>query len=49
MNFWQGLTLVFIALKLTNYIDWGWFYILLPFIGWVIIASIYNTFEGGRI
>lgn len=24
------LTIVFIALKLTNYIDWSWWFVLLP-------------------
>jgi hypothetical protein len=30
MNFASLLTVLFIALKLTGYIDWNWFLVLLP-------------------
>lgn len=30
--FLWALTILFIALKLTNYIDWSWFIVLLPFL-----------------
>ena len=32
MSFALWLTLLFICLKLTNNIDWNWFFVLLPFI-----------------
>ena len=33
------LTLVFIVLKLTNYIDWEWVWVLSPlWLGWVIVT-----------
>lgn len=31
-KFLDHLTLLFIALKLTGYIDWSWFFVLLPMI-----------------
>ena len=31
MNFLKWLTLLFIYLKLTNQIDWSWFFVVLPF------------------
>lgn len=31
MNFSNGLTLLFIALKLTGHIAWSWFWVVLPF------------------
>jgi hypothetical protein len=30
MNFLTALTLVFITLKLTDYIDWNWLWVLSP-------------------
>lgn len=30
MNLFDGLLLLFVGLKLTGYIDWGWFWVLLP-------------------
>ena len=35
MNFLEGLTLLFIALKLCNVIDWSWLLVLLPEIVWI--------------
>jgi hypothetical protein len=32
------LTLLFIALKLTNYIDWSWWYVLMPL--WIIPVGV---------
>lgn len=32
LGFLETLCLIFITLKLTNYIDWGWFWILAPII-----------------
>jgi hypothetical protein len=31
MNFLAWLTILFIYLKLTNQIDWSWFFVVLPF------------------
>ncbi len=30
MNFLEGLALLFIALKLTNFVDWSWWVVLMP-------------------
>ena len=37
------LQISFIGLKLTNYIDWSWFYVLLPFIMLAIITITIAT------
>lgn len=37
LGFFGVLTLLFIALKLTGYIDWSWIYVLLPLIVSVIV------------
>ena len=35
------LTLVFIVLKLTHYIDWSWVWVLSPlWLGWVFVTTI---------
>lgn len=34
---YNGIQITLIALKLTNHIDWSWFYVLLPLILKVII------------
>lgn len=42
------LTLIFITLKLTNHIDWSWFWVLSPtliplmilIVGWVVVGII---------
>jgi len=40
-SFMEWLTLLFIALKLTHFIDWSWWLVLLPFYwpvaGWVVV------------
>jgi len=36
--FWNYLTLLFIALKLTNYIDWSWWLVLSPML--ILISFI---------
>ena len=36
INFIYGLILLFIGLKLTGHIDWGWLVILSPF--WVVLG-----------
>lgn len=38
INFFEALTLIFITLKLTGYIDWTWVWVLSPiWIGFVLI------------
>ena len=34
------LQVLFIALKILNKIDWGWFFVLLPIICWGVIVLI---------
>jgi hypothetical protein len=44
LGFFTSLTLLFIGLKLTNYVDWSWFMVLSPmiagFVLWAIIVTI---------
>ena len=41
IGFLGFLTLVFIVLKLTHYIDWSWVWVLSPlWLGWVFVTSI---------
>jgi hypothetical protein len=37
------LQILFIGLKLTNHIDWSWFYVLLPFILLAIVTTVLAT------
>ena len=39
INFLGGLTLLFIALKLTNYISWWWIWVLLPI--WILPVAVF--------
>jgi len=32
------LGVVFVVLKLTNYIDWSWWYVTLPFWGGIVLG-----------
>jgi hypothetical protein len=43
MLFLSWLSLMFIGLKLTGYIDWSWFLVFLPEIIQVIVAAIIKT------
>ena len=38
MSFLDVLTIVFVVLKLTNYIDWSWWWVLSPI--WIPLALI---------
>ena len=38
MNFTSVLTLIFITLKLTDYIDWSWWLVLSPMYITIILA-----------
>lgn len=52
MNFLPLLALLFIGLKLTNYIDWSWWFVMsplyVPVIAIVIIWSI-AFFAGAKL
>ena len=38
INFFEALTLIFVTLKLTGYIDWTWVWVLSPiWIGFVLV------------
>ena len=44
-SFLNLLTILLIGLKLTGYIDWPWFVVLLPmFFGWIILFSLLALF-----
>lgn len=34
------LGVVFVTLKLTGYINWSWWWVTLPFWGWIVLATI---------
>jgi heme/copper-type cytochrome/quinol oxidase subunit 2 len=38
--FLKLLTVLFIGLKLTGYIDWNWFWVLSPMIVFIIIVTV---------
>ena len=40
IGFFSLLTLIFITLKLLNYIDWSWWLVLLPAYGGLVILLI---------
>ena len=41
IGFLGMLTLVFIVLKLTHYIDWSWVWVLSPlWLGWLAVTAI---------
>lgn len=44
MGFTEVLTLIFITLKLTGYIDWSWWLVLLPEIIAISIAICFIVF-----
>ena len=41
IDFFEALTLIFITLKLTDFIDWNWVWVLAPFWGKFALAGIY--------
>lgn len=47
ISFLSLLTILFIGLKLTNYIDWSWFWVLSPVLIPAIIATCILGFIGG--
>lgn len=50
IDFSEGLTLLFIGLKLADYIDWSWFLVILPallvFLGDVLIEAAKKVARG---
>ena len=40
LGFLEFLTLIFITLKLTDYIDWSWWWVLAPLWGQVLIFIV---------
>jgi len=40
MSFLSALTLIFIILKLTGYIDWNWFFVILPLVIWFLVTVV---------
>jgi hypothetical protein len=41
ISFMGLLTLLFIGLKLTNYIDWSWLWVLAPIWGQLLLIAIF--------
>jgi hypothetical protein len=46
-DFFGLLTIVFIALKLTNYISWAWWLVLLPLWWWVPLLILIGILKIG--
>jgi len=50
IGFFSMLTLIFVTLKLTDYIDWSWWFVLLPaygvFLLFIFLFSIIIIFDG---
>jgi hypothetical protein len=53
IGFFGLLTIVFITLKLTNYIDWSWWWVLsplwIPFVIIVLVILLLAIFTNGRL
>jgi len=53
IGFFGLLTIVFITLKLTNYIDWSWWWVLsplwIPFVVIVLVIVLLAIFTNGRL
>lgn len=47
IGFLSLLAVLFIGLKLTNYIDWSWWYVTLPLWGGLAIAMVMVIIWGG--
>ena len=45
-SFLYALTLLFIALKLTDYIDWNWFFVLMPIAAPMTVGFTASFIEG---
>jgi hypothetical protein len=44
MNFFTLLGILFIGLKLTGFITWSWWLVLLPIYGWVVLYTFIAIF-----
>lgn len=43
-TFLHNLTLIFITLKLTSYINWSWFWVLSPILGqFILLIVLYSA------
>jgi hypothetical protein len=40
IGFFGLLQVVFIALKVTDYIDWSWWLVFVPFYTWLILHTV---------
>jgi len=53
IGFFGLLTIVFITLKLTDYIDWSWWWVLsplwIPFVVIVLVILLLAIFTNGRL
>lgn len=49
MNFLNGLTLVFIALKLAGVISWPWVAVVAPSIGFISIVTLVTLLDSAGI
>lgn len=52
MNFLPLLALLFIGLKLTNYIDWSWWFVMAPLYAPIIIIVgmwVFATCVGAKL
>ena len=45
MSFVDWLQLLFIALKLTGYIDWSWWLVMSPFIASLVVVIVVAIFD----
>jgi hypothetical protein len=43
MNFLSLLTVFFIGLKLTGYITWSWFFVLIPLYAGIVLSLALGT------
>lgn len=49
LTFWDGLALLFIALKLCGVIDWEWKWVLAPIWGYIAFLGIVSILLGSAV
>ena len=49
LTFWDGLALLFIALKLCGVIDWEWKWVLAPIWGYIVFLGIVSILLGSAV
>ena len=49
LTFWDGLALLFIALKLCGVIDWEWKWVLAPIWGYITFLGVISILLGTSI